>query len=150
MRGLLPWVTSPVHRYVMESVNVRADASKQYLQDLQENWMLESTPIRRHQLSRQFRSRLAELQFAEWLEMLTWWRFEPQLEHGGIAWHKPQLGGADQAWSKFIETQKKHYPNLLTDITTAVTSLDAIWILRHTSEFEFSRVFEISPHTNGT
>src|SRR5688572_19599459 len=45
MRGLLPRVTSPVHCYLMKSVDVRADVSKQYLQDLQENWMLESTPI---------------------------------------------------------------------------------------------------------
>lgn len=67
-RGHLSRVTSPIHRYLVHSGSVRPEVRQQYLKDLRERWMLYADPIERHRKSRIFRSRVAELQFAEWLE----------------------------------------------------------------------------------
>lgn len=67
-RGYLPRVTGPVHRYLMSPRAIRPDTSRQYLQDLRERWMFDADPIRRNRLSRIFRGRLIELQFASYLE----------------------------------------------------------------------------------
>ena len=67
-RGLLPHVTGPIHRHLMSSSGILCSASRQYLNDLQERWMFDSNPVERHRLSRIFRGRLVELQFASWLE----------------------------------------------------------------------------------
>lgn len=67
-RGLIPRVTGPIHRYLLSSNGIREAVSNQYINDLRENWMFDSDPLARHRLSRIFRGRLIELQFAEWLE----------------------------------------------------------------------------------
>jgi hypothetical protein len=67
-RGFLPKVTGPIHRYLMSSTGIRSTTSKQYVKDLRERWMFDPDPIERNCLSRIFRGRLIELQFAAWLE----------------------------------------------------------------------------------
>lgn len=67
-RGYLPRVTAPIHRYLMSSAGILPSVSRQYVKDLREKWMLDADPIERHRLSRIFRGRLIELQFASWLE----------------------------------------------------------------------------------
>lgn len=67
-RGYLSKVTGPIHRYLLTETGILADARKQYLKDLREKWMLDRNPEDRHRLSRTFRGRLIELQYAEWLE----------------------------------------------------------------------------------
>jgi hypothetical protein len=67
-RGYLPKVTGPVHRYLLTETGVSPNARKQYVKDLREKWMLDPDPGERHRLSRIFRGRLIELQYAEWLE----------------------------------------------------------------------------------
>ena len=67
-RGYLARVTSPLHRYLMEGDCVRPSVRAQYLRDLQERWVQDEDPIGRHRQSKRFRSRLAELQFAQWLD----------------------------------------------------------------------------------
>ena len=67
-RGILPSVTAPIHRYLMSDNGILPLVTKQYLQDLRETWMLHPEAIERNRLSRIFRGRLIELQFAAWLE----------------------------------------------------------------------------------
>jgi len=66
--GRLGQVTSPIHRYLLQSETVRADARGQYTEDLQETWLGEPEPLERHRKWKMFHGRVAELQFAEWLE----------------------------------------------------------------------------------
>lgn len=67
-RGYLPRVTGPIHRHLMSSAGILPGVSKQYVQDLREKWMFDADPVQRNRLSRTFRGRLIELQFASWLE----------------------------------------------------------------------------------
>ena len=68
-RGFLPQVTGPIHRHLMSSAGgILPSVSNQYVKDLREKWVLDANPVRRNQLSRTFRGRLIELQFASWLE----------------------------------------------------------------------------------
>jgi len=71
-RGHLARLTSPVHRFLLDSQDVRPDVGRQYLKDLRERWMHYTDPIERHRKSRIFRGRVTELQHAEWLEELGW------------------------------------------------------------------------------
>lgn len=70
VRGVLPRITLPVHRYMMAGSDIAPDATKQYLADIQEKWMFAPDPSKRNRLSRTFRGRVAELQFAAHLEDL--------------------------------------------------------------------------------
>ena len=67
-RGYLSQVTGPIHRFLLDETGVSGGARKQYLKDLREKWMLDPDPSERHRLSRIFRGRLIELQYAAWLE----------------------------------------------------------------------------------
>ncbi len=66
--GRLNRATSPIHRYLLTAGALRGDAREQYLKDLQETWLRHPEPLKRHQGWKTFHGRLAELQFAEWLE----------------------------------------------------------------------------------
>jgi hypothetical protein len=68
LRGCLDRVTSPIHRYLLISGTVRADARKQYIKDLQETWLREREPLERHRKWKIFYGRLVEFLFAAWLE----------------------------------------------------------------------------------
>ncbi|MDX2181250.1 MAG: hypothetical protein SFV18_16765 [Bryobacteraceae bacterium] len=67
-RGYLPKVTGPIHRYLLTETGISPKASNQYVNDLCEKWMLNAYPTERNRLSRIFRGRLVELQYAKWLE----------------------------------------------------------------------------------
>ena len=67
-RGYLSRVTDPIHRYLVSSAGIRPGVSTQYVRDLREKWIFDADPAERNRLSRIFRGRLAELQFASWLE----------------------------------------------------------------------------------
>jgi hypothetical protein len=67
-RGLTPLVTSPIHEFLLSAVGPLPNLRNQYLKDLREKWMFADDPMERHRLSRIFRGRLAELQFASWLQ----------------------------------------------------------------------------------
>ena len=71
-RGHLDRVTSAIHRYLTNAGFICSGVRQQYLKDLQERWMLQVDAIDRHQKFRMFLGRLAELQFAEWLEGRAW------------------------------------------------------------------------------
>ncbi|MDH4086574.1 MAG: hypothetical protein OEV27_01995 [Nitrospira sp.] len=65
-------ITSPVHRYLLESGRINPRVRKQYINDLQEKWMDYSAPLERHEKFKMFYGRVVELQCAEWLEGQDW------------------------------------------------------------------------------
>ena len=66
-RGLLGDFTKSLHRFV-----IGKEITNQYKSDLQETWVLESDEISRFKKFRNYQSRLAELDFAKWLEAEQW------------------------------------------------------------------------------
>ena len=65
--GLLGDFTKSLHRFV-----IGKEISNQYKSDLRETWVLESDEISRFKKFRNYQSRLAELDFAKWLEAEQW------------------------------------------------------------------------------
>ena len=66
-RGLLGDFTNSLHRFV-----IGKEISNQYKSDLRETWVLESDENSRFKKFRNYQSRLAELDFAQWLEANQW------------------------------------------------------------------------------
>lgn len=67
-RGQLGRITAPIHRFLVSSKGLHPNVRKQYISDLRERWMFDHDPAERNRLSRVFRGRTVELQFALWLE----------------------------------------------------------------------------------
>jgi hypothetical protein len=70
--GYLSSITSPVHRYLLESSRINPLVRKQYIKDLRENWIEYIDPLERHEKFKIFQGRVVELQCAEWLERQGW------------------------------------------------------------------------------
>lgn len=68
VRGVLPRITAPIHRYLMFGDEIATTATRQYVTDLRETWMFHPDPGTRNRLSRTFRGRIIELQVAARLE----------------------------------------------------------------------------------
>jgi hypothetical protein len=68
VRGRISKVTDPIHQFLMNGGAIAQNARKQYLRDLREKWLLDPSYAERHRLSKIFRGRLVELQYAAWLE----------------------------------------------------------------------------------
>jgi hypothetical protein len=116
-RGHLDRVTSAVHRYLIEADAIRPEVRQQYLKDLQERWMLYTDPLERHRKSRIFRSRLAELQCAEWLQSRAWVidALEALREGSDIEATAPD--GVVSAFEvKFIGTQDEDFEMILRSV----------------------------------
>lgn len=71
-RGYLSSLTSPMHRFLIESDRIHSRLTKQYINDLQEDWIDYSDSLQRHEQFRIFQGRVVELQCAEWLERHGW------------------------------------------------------------------------------
>ena len=71
-RGYLSRLTIPIHRFLLDGDAVLKTVRRQYVRDLVEGWMHREDAVERHRKSRVFRGRLAELQFAFWLEQSGW------------------------------------------------------------------------------
>jgi hypothetical protein len=68
-RGVLPQITQPIHRFLIGANGLlRPEVRTQYAKDFREKWMFQSEPIERNRHYRTFRARIAELQFASFLE----------------------------------------------------------------------------------
>jgi hypothetical protein len=47
--GFLPRITLPVHTYLLDGPNFKANLTKQYKEDLSEKWILKQEPLDAHQ-----------------------------------------------------------------------------------------------------
>lgn len=72
MRGYLGRITLPVHLYLLDGEKPKDGLISNYRTDLTEKWMIEKTPIKRHQKARGHEGKLAELLCSEWLERNSW------------------------------------------------------------------------------
>ncbi len=75
-----------------------------------------------HQLKTSPRSRLALVVVSD----LTWPRFRFVLENDFINWRSPRLSSSEPEWVKFINEQKKKFPNIEQDLITSIQSLDRV------------------------
>ena len=71
-RGRLLAFTEALHELAIEAGGFRREVTTQYRRDLQETWLLEKDSISRFKKSRNYLSRLTELEFALWLRKELW------------------------------------------------------------------------------
>ncbi len=71
-RGHLGKLTECMHRFAISGNELRRDVTEQYKSDLRETWVLKAEEILRYRAARLFESRVAELQFAQWIESQRW------------------------------------------------------------------------------
>jgi hypothetical protein len=71
-RTCLPEFTASLHKFAVAGSDVRRDVTDQYLADLRETWVFENDETSRFRKARNYLSRLAELDFALWLESQDW------------------------------------------------------------------------------
>ena len=74
---------------------------------------------------------------------LTWDRFDLQLRDGWIDWVRPSFFPGDRVWQGFLECQQRRYPNIAADLQPALADLNAIWILKMLSDYQYNREFEV-------
>lgn len=77
---------------------------------------------------------------------ITWDRFQMQLEHGWIDWSKPQFIGEHTGWQTFLAEQRRRHDGLPGELATVLQGVDAVWILRQSSRFEFSVAYKYAMH----
>lgn len=70
--GCLADFTKSLHRFALDGNKLRKEVTTQYKSDLRETWGLGSDEISRFKKGRNYLSRLAELDFARWLESQQW------------------------------------------------------------------------------
>lgn len=70
--GQLSDFTESLHRFALNGTELRKEVTAQYRSDLRETWVLEVDGISRFRKARNYLSRLAELDFARWLESRQW------------------------------------------------------------------------------
>lgn len=71
-RGCLADFTKSLHKFAVNDRKLRTEVTAQYKSDLRETWVLETDEISRFRKARNYLSRLAELDFARWLEGQRW------------------------------------------------------------------------------
>jgi len=70
--GCLSDFTDSLHRFAFDGTELRKEVTAQHISDLRETWVLEVNEISRFRKARNYLSRLAELDFARWLEIQRW------------------------------------------------------------------------------
>ena len=77
------------------------------------------------------------------VEDLTWFRFKPQLSDGWINWHSPEFYHGDRDWGEFLCKAQDRYRDLPAGLPAVLQNLDAVWILRMSSDFQCHLEYEI-------
>jgi hypothetical protein len=117
-RGHLHRLTTPIHRYLIEDGRLRPNVRAQYVNDLEERWMLDCNPLERHRESRLFAGRVAELQCAEWLETRDWTITGLEaLDAGHDLEARTVSGGVTAFEVKSIGTQDDDFEMILRSMT---------------------------------
>lgn len=140
-RGCLSSVTKPIHRYILSSNGIRADARKQYLQDLRERWMLADDPVERNRLAKIFRGRIVELQLALWLEGQSYRVVGLEATRKGPDIETTSRNGVNTSWEvKFIGVEDGDFRIFLDSIAGLPA---ATWVSPYTAmNYLVFRVYE--------
>ncbi len=111
-------VTAPIHRFLLAGDDPLPSVRRQYLSDLTEGWMQREDAVDRHHKSKMFRGRLAELQFAEWLECHDWSVRGLEALREGPDVEAASASGVVSAFEiKFIGAEDEYFRAILTAIT---------------------------------
>lgn len=124
-RGCLSAVTEPIHRFLLtESGIIDPRIRRQYLEDLQEKWLLAPDPVRRHSLCRIYRGRLLELQFARRLEACgeTVIALEAWREGADIQTELPLDGSVHTYEVKFVGLEDTDFALLPAERAASISS----------------------------
>ncbi len=117
-RGHLARLTGPVHQYFIENGTLRPDVRREYVRAMRERWMFYADPLERHQKYRMFAGRIAELQFAEWLETTQGWTIAglEALREGPDVEARPAAGAVTAFEVKFIDTEDDDFKRVLRSL----------------------------------
>ncbi|MBI3223288.1 MAG: hypothetical protein HYZ46_09580 [Nitrosomonadales bacterium] len=92
-RGCLVGFTKSLHRFALDGNKLQKEVTAQYKSDLRETWIFEIDEISRFKKARNYRSRLAELDFARWLESQQWHVSNLEMYGGQFDVEGQQKGG---------------------------------------------------------
>jgi hypothetical protein len=90
------------------------------------------------QLQRGARDRIAVVV----VEELTWPMFRSQLTNSWIDWANPKFFSSGQVWEEFMACQRTRYPDLPNDLQPTLRSLNAVWMLKQSADYQYHREFE--------
>jgi hypothetical protein len=123
-RGHLARLTGPIHRYFIEKGTLRQDIRREYVRAMRERWMLYSDPLERHRKYRMFAGRIAELQFAEWLETTQDWTIVglEALREGPDIEAKSTAGAITAFEVKSIGTQDDDFEEILRSMAQGASA----------------------------
>lgn len=76
------------------------------------------------------------------INALAWHSFALPLRNHWIRWEAPVFLPPDDDWTAFLNGQRARYPNLEAEMATLVPSLDQLWIMRVTGEYEYSLEYQ--------
>lgn len=71
-RGVLAKITAPIHRFLLIDEQPHKNFTSQYRKDLQELWIIESDPTKRHERFRRFFGKLVELLVCQTITEWEW------------------------------------------------------------------------------
>lgn len=82
------------------------------------------------------------------IERGAWVPFEVSV--GWIDWAHPTFfEDANQGWKALLEKEEKHDPNLRAKLPSIVESIDDVWILTRSHEYEYHLEFEFQMRRSG-
>jgi hypothetical protein len=72
------------------------------------------------------------------ISTLAWHHFDLPLGKQWIKWDSPTFLPADGNWAIFLDKQRSRYPDLEPEMAIMIPSLDRLWIMQMSGEYEYS------------
>lgn len=88
--------------------------------------------FRVYEAARQLRQREGARIAAVIIDAMSWRRFAKPLDEQWIAWNEAQFLDASDDWTEFLHNQRDRYPELATELTPVISSLNHLWVFRLT------------------
>ena len=79
------------------------------------------------------------------IDQTTWHSFQLALDHHWIDWHNAAFLGAEPGWEAFIVKAERRQPNLRAELRPMLRTIDSLWIVRQTYDFEFLVEVQVNP-----
>jgi len=121
-RGCLVDFTKSLHRFALDGNKLQKEVTAQYKSDLRETWIFETDEISRFKKARSYLSRLAELDFARWLESQQWHVSNLEMYGGQFDVEGLQKGGIATTFEvKFLAQREVLFELNLASFTNPTT-----------------------------
>lgn len=81
------------------------------------------------------------------IDASSWHRFAVPLKDGWIRWKAPGFFPATDRWDRFLQNQRRRYPDLDAELAAVVSSA-SLWVLRATDDYDYLLEHEVvgAPH----